>query len=98
MYSKMMYCLERVRVLAALKPALKNAEPFKAVLSGNQDAIAKLTQQDPEKIIVATLSGMTTDEFNAEVKKWLATAKDLRWKRSRTHLPTHAGGDELLSR
>jgi hypothetical protein len=69
MYSQMMYCLERVRVLAALKPALKNAEPFKTVLSGNQDAIAKLTQQDLEKIIVATLSGMTTDEFNAEVKK-----------------------------
>jgi hypothetical protein len=29
---------------------------------------------------------MTTDEFNAEVKKWLAAAKDLRWKRSYTEL------------
>jgi haloacid dehalogenase-like hydrolase len=86
MYSQMMYCLDRVPAVAAQKPALKNAEPFKTVLSGNRDAIAKLTQQDLEKIIVATLSGMTTDEFNAEVKKWLATANDPRWKRSYTEL------------
>jgi hypothetical protein len=65
MYSQMMYCLDRVPALAAQKPALKNAEPFRTVLSGSRDAIAKLTQQDLEKIIVATLSGMTTDEFNA---------------------------------
>jgi phosphoglycolate phosphatase-like HAD superfamily hydrolase len=86
MYSQMMYCLERVPVLAAQKPALNNAEPFKTVLSGKRDAIAKLTERDLEKIIVATLSGMTTDEFNAEVKKWVATAKDPRWKRSYTDL------------
>ncbi len=41
---------------------------------------------DLEKIIVATLTGMTTDEFDAEVKKWLATAKDPRWKRPYTEL------------
>ncbi len=82
----MMYCLDRVPVLAAEKPALKHAEPFKTVLSGNREAMAKLSLRDLEKIIVATLTGMTTDEFNAEVKKWLATAKDPRWKRSHTDL------------
>jgi haloacid dehalogenase-like hydrolase len=86
MYSQMMYCLERVPVLAAQKPALKNMEPFKTVLSGNREAIAKLSQQDLEKIIVATLTGMTTDMFNSEVKKWLTTAKDLRWNRPYTEL------------
>ncbi len=86
MYSQMMYCLDRVPVLAAAKPALKNAEPFKTVLSGNREAMAKLPLRDLEKIIVATLSGMTTDEFDAEVKKWLTTAKDPRWKRPYTEL------------
>jgi len=86
MYSQMMYCLDRVPVLAAEKPALKHVEPFKTVLSGNRDAMAKLTTPDLEKIIVATLTGMTTDEFDAEVKKWLATAKDPRWKRPYTEL------------
>ena len=86
MYSQMVYCLDRVPALAAEKPALKHVEPFKTVLSGNREAMAKFTQQALEKIIVATLTGMTTDAFDAEVKKWLATAKDPRWKRSYTEL------------
>jgi phosphoglycolate phosphatase-like HAD superfamily hydrolase len=85
-YSQMMYCLDRVPVLAAQKPALKNVEPFKTVLSGNREAIAKLPLRDLEKIILVTLTGMTTDEFEAEGKKWLATAQDPRWKRPYTEL------------
>jgi hypothetical protein len=86
MYSQMMYCIDRVPVLAAKKPALKHVEPFKTVLSGNREAMAKLSMRDLEEIIVTTLTGMTTDEFDAEVKKWLATAKDPRWKRPYTEL------------
>ena len=71
-YGQMMYCLDRVPALAARKPALKHAEPFKTVLSGNREAISKLPLRDLEKIIVATLTGMTTEEFVGEVKKWLA--------------------------
>jgi hypothetical protein len=33
-YSQMMYCLDRVPVLANEKPELKNVEPFKTVLAG----------------------------------------------------------------
>ena len=39
-----------------------------------------------EKVLVATLTGMTTDQFQAEVKNWLATAKHPRWKRPYTEL------------
>jgi phosphoglycolate phosphatase-like HAD superfamily hydrolase len=85
-YSQMMYCLDRVPVLAKQRPALKNVEPFKTVLSGDREAIAKLPLRDLEKIILTTLTGMTTDEFQAEGKKWLATAKDPRWKRPYTEL------------
>ena len=38
---------------------------------------------------------MTVDEFNAEVKKWLATAKDPRWKRPYTEL-TYQPMQEVL--
>jgi hypothetical protein len=37
--------------------------------------------QDLEKILAVTLTGMSVDEFQAEVKKWLETARDPRWKR-----------------
>jgi hypothetical protein len=45
-----------------------------------------LSLRDLEKILFATLTGMSVDEFNAEAKKWLTTAKDPRWKRPYTDL------------
>jgi phosphoglycolate phosphatase-like HAD superfamily hydrolase len=81
MYSQVMYCFDRVGVIAKLKPELKEIEPFKTVLSGNREAIARLSMPDLEKILGTALSGMTTEQFQAEVKPWLATAKDPRWKR-----------------
>ncbi len=94
-YSQLMYCLDRVHALAAEKPELKDVEPFKTVLSGDREAIAKLTMPDLEKIAVATLTGMTTEQFQAEVKKWLATAKDPRWHRPYTEL-TYQPMQEVL--
>jgi phosphoglycolate phosphatase-like HAD superfamily hydrolase len=96
MYSQMMYCLDRVPTLTSEKPELKQEEPFKTVLSGDREAIAKLSTSDLEKIIVSTLTGMTTEEFDAEIKKWIATAKDSRWKRSYTEL-TYKPMQEVMS-
>jgi hypothetical protein len=56
------------------------------VLSGDREAMAKLTMPDLEKILAATLSGMTVDTFESEVKKWLATAKDSRYHQPYTAL------------
>src|SRR5262249_27394003 len=85
-YSQVVYCLDRVPAVVEKNPKLRNVEPFKTVLSGNREAIAKLSLPDLEKILVATLTGMSVDEFNAEAKKWLTSAKDSRWKRPRTEL------------
>lgn len=74
----MIYCLDRVNQIAEAKPQLKETEPFKTVLSGNREAIANLSIPDLEKIAVVTLTGMSTDQFQADVKKWLATAKNWR--------------------
>jgi hypothetical protein len=65
---------------------LKDKEPFKTVLSGNREAIAKLPMKALEEILAATLSGMTVEEFGAEVKTWLTTAKHPRWNRPYTEL------------
>ena len=92
---QLMYCLDRVGALAKEKPELKDTEPFKTVLSGDRAALAKLSKKDFEKILAATLAGMTTDEFEAEVKQWLATAKDPRWRRPYTEL-TYQPMQEVL--
>jgi hypothetical protein len=86
MYTFMTYCFERVPVLVKEKPGLKNVEPFKTVLSGNREEIAKLTTPELEKILAATLTGMTVEEFKAEVTKWLETARHPRWDRPYTEL------------
>jgi len=86
MYSQVIYCLDRVPDLVKEKPELKDVEPFKTVLSGDKQAIAKLPWKELEKILIATLSGMSVDEFQDQVKQWLAKARDPRWKRPYTEL------------
>ena len=95
MYSQVVYCLDRVPTLVAKKPELKNVEPFKTVLSGNREAMAKLSMRDLEKILFGTLTGMPVEEFNAEVKKWMESTKDPRWKRPYTEL-TYLPMQEVL--
>jgi phosphoglycolate phosphatase-like HAD superfamily hydrolase len=86
MYSQVIYCLERVPALVKAKPELAKVAPFSTVLSGNREAMARLSQDDLMKILAATLTGMSVDDFNAEAKKWIAEAKDPRWKRPYTEL------------
>jgi phosphoglycolate phosphatase-like HAD superfamily hydrolase len=95
LYSQFVYCLDRVPVLAKEKPELKDVEPYKTVLSGDLEAVAKLPLPELIKIAAATLTGMTTEQFQVEVKNWLATAKDHRWKRPYTEL-TYQPMQEVL--
>ncbi len=95
MYSQVVYCLDRVPAVVKEKPELANVEPFKTVLSGNREAMAKLSKEDLYRILSATLTGMSVDEFKAEAQKWLATAKNGRWKRPYTEL-TYQPMQEVL--
>ncbi len=95
MYSQVMYCLHRVGALVKEKPELKDVEPFKTVISGDREAIGKLTMPDLEKILMATLTGMSTEQFQAEVKQWFAEAKDPRWHKPYNEL-TYQPMQEVL--
>lgn len=85
-YTQVVYCLDRVPALVRQKPELKEVEPFQTVLSGDREAIAKLSLKDLEVILAATLTGMSVEQFQAEVKQWLVTARHPRWKRPYTEL------------
>jgi phosphoglycolate phosphatase-like HAD superfamily hydrolase len=86
LYTQVVYCLDRVRVIAEHKPDMRRVEPFKTVFSGDRAAIAKLSMRDLEKILVATLTGMSVEEFQAVVGKWIATAKHPRFNALYTEL------------
>jgi phosphoglycolate phosphatase-like HAD superfamily hydrolase len=97
-YTQVMYCLEKVPALVKAKPELAKVAPFSTVLEvlhGDRAAMEKLTMDDLMKILAATLTGMSVDEFSAEVKKWLAEAKDPRWKKPYTEL-TYQPMQEVL--
>jgi phosphoglycolate phosphatase-like HAD superfamily hydrolase len=94
-YTQLLYCLDRVPEVARAKPGLASMEPFKTVLSGDRAAIARIPMSGLLKIVEATLTGMDVEQFRAEVKAWLATARDARWKRPYAEL-TYLPMQELL--
>jgi phosphoglycolate phosphatase-like HAD superfamily hydrolase len=86
MYTQVVYSLERVPVVVKARPELAQVEPFKTVLSGEREAIAKLPMEDLLKILATRLTGMSVDQFAEEAKRWLDEARDPRWKRHFTEL------------
>jgi phosphoglycolate phosphatase-like HAD superfamily hydrolase len=97
-YSFVMYALESVPALVEAKPELAKVAPFSTVLEilkGDRAAIAKLTMPDLEKILAATYTNRSVGQFNAEVTKWIAEAKDPRWKKPYTEL-TYLPMQEVL--
>ena len=95
MYTQVMYCLERVPALVKAKPELAKVEPFKTVLSGDREAMAKLTCRTSRRSPSRRSPACRSRTFKAEVKKWLATAKHPRWKRPYTEL-TYQPMQEVL--
>jgi hypothetical protein len=85
-----------VPAVVKAKPDLADEEPFKTVLSGNREAVAKLSMDDLIKIAAAALTGMDVDVFRDEAVAWIAAARDSRWKRPYTDL-TYLPQIELLN-
>jgi phosphoserine phosphatase len=86
LYSQAMFALDRVVELAPTHPEWKSKEPFKAVLTGDHEAMAKFSEGDWAEIIGATHAGMTTEQFMALTGDWLAKARHARFKRPYTEL------------
>jgi phosphoserine phosphatase len=86
LYTQAMFALDRLDKLAPQHPEWKDAQPFKAVLENDREALAKFTESDWLQIVAVTHAGMSTEEFQTLVKQWLATAKAPRFDRPYTDL------------
>jgi phosphoserine phosphatase len=86
LYTQAMFALDRVGELAPEYPEWKTREPFKAVLAGDREAIARFSEGDWAEIIGATHAGMTTEQFLKIAGDWLAKAKHAKFKRPYTEL------------
>ena len=95
-YTQLVYCFDRVPALVKAKPELANVEPFKHRADRRSRGDREARAWTPLlKIVAATLTGVDVDTFRDEVAKWIADARDPRWKRPYTEL-TYAPQIELL--
>ncbi len=86
MYVQLAFALDRVKALAPMHPEWKDRQPFKAVLEGDMKTLAEAGERSLSELVMVTHAGMTTDEFSRIVTDWLATARDVRFKRLYTEL------------
>jgi phosphoglycolate phosphatase-like HAD superfamily hydrolase len=75
MYFQLIFALERVQALAPEHPEWKDAEPFASLLKGDLEGAMADGMKSVVEIVMATHAGMTTTQFEAIVKDWIATAR-----------------------
>ena len=95
-YSQVVYCLDRVPALVKAKPELAKVEPFKTVLTGDREADRQAAAARSRGDRGRHAHRHDVETFQAEVKKWLAEAKDQRWKKPYTEL-TYQPMQEVLT-
>jgi len=74
-YSQFLFAIDRVRELEPEHPEWKTVQPFKAVLENNMEAIAGFGVHGMLEIVAATHTGMSTDDFEEIVSKWIEVAR-----------------------
>jgi phosphoserine phosphatase len=75
LYFQVFFALDRVKELAPQHPEWKTQEPFASLLKGDLKAALAGGDKALIEIVMATHAGMTTTEFEAIVKQWIATAR-----------------------
>lgn len=85
-YTEVMFSMDRIIELSASHPEWKDKMPFKAIIERDREAMSKFDMKSYMEMIVASHTGVSTDEFNKAAKDWIAKARDPRWKRPYTDL------------
>lgn len=83
-YTQVIFAIDEVLAMAPQHPEWRETEPFKSILAHDRKAMLNFSIQDFEKVVAVTHSGMTVQQFQEIVKKWLAEAKHPRFKRPYT--------------
>jgi phosphoglycolate phosphatase-like HAD superfamily hydrolase len=75
MYFQAFFVFDRIKALAPQHPEWKDKEPFAFVLKGDVKSALAGGEHALMEMVMATHTGMTTEEFEKIVKDWIATAK-----------------------
>jgi phosphoserine phosphatase len=86
MYFQLLFAIDRVKELAPSHPEWKTKEPFASLLKGDMKKALAGGEHAILEIVMATHAGMTTQEFEDVVEKWIASAKHPVTKRPYTSM------------
>jgi phosphoserine phosphatase len=75
------FAFDRLKVLAAKHPEWKTQQPYKAILENDHEAMKKFKLKDVEKIMVATHTGISPEEYKVATTQWFDTAQHPIYKR-----------------
>jgi phosphoglycolate phosphatase-like HAD superfamily hydrolase len=85
-YFQLAFAMDRVKTLSVKLPEWTTMQPFKAVLEGDMAALTASGEHGVVQLLAATHTGIATDEFDAIVRAWLATAQHPKLGRRYTQL------------
>ena len=85
-YFQFAFAFDRVKALAPSHPEWKTQMPFSAILEGDMKTALAGGEKALAEILLATHTGMTTEEFNQAVRDWIATARHPRGNRLYTEM------------
>ncbi|WP_226704161.1 HAD family hydrolase [Microbulbifer elongatus] len=74
-YFQLIYALDQVKKMAPEHPEWKTQEPFASILRGDTAKVMASGKEGLMKILAATHTNMTAEEFQANVADWLKTAR-----------------------
>jgi len=81
LYTQFAFAVARVKTLAPKHAEWKEQQPFKAVLDGDMKTLAASGERGLVQLIMATHTGITTDEFQGIVSDWIGAARHPRFQR-----------------
>lgn len=86
-YFQLYFAIDRVKAMASEHPEWKDQQPFKSVLENDMKALVKQGEHGLLQLVMSTHAGNTAEEFEADVKAWIETAK---------HPTKNVGYDKLV--
>jgi hypothetical protein len=81
-----LFAFDRVTAMAPQHPEWHTTEPFASVFRGDMAGVAASGEKGVLQLMVATQTGMTTDEFSQAVQERIATARHPQTKRLYTEM------------
>jgi hypothetical protein len=85
-YFQFDFAIARVKALVEKHPEYREKQPFKAALEGDIKTLLADGHRNLVELVMATHTGMTTDEFDGYVEAWVKSARHPRFKKPYTDL------------